>query len=147
MILRERGKCYGETIKNTIMAQGKFYQALWKHCSDMSVCSQVLVCTDAAANALSCQRLLELEKWSQEPRPKGFSAEIILSSDATGIINITPASGSPHRVEFFHTVGSMGTSDQGCALWAIQTFSFGEAGWYPHLIIRYLKLRDRDNFA
>lgn len=43
------------------MAQGKFYQAVWKHCSDMSVCSQVLVCTDAAANALSCQMLLELE--------------------------------------------------------------------------------------
>lgn len=26
---------------------------------------------------------------------------------------------------------SVGTADQGCALRAIQTFSFGEAGWFP----------------
>lgn len=99
-MLRERGKCFGEKIKSTIMAQGKFYQALWKCSSDTSVCSQVLVCTDAAANALSCQRLLELQKWSQEPRSQGFSAESILSSDATGILNITTPSASPLWVEF-----------------------------------------------
>lgn len=143
MILRERGKCYGEKIKNTIMAQGKCYQALWKCCSDMSVCSQVLVCTDAAANALSCQRLLELEKCSQEPRSQGFSAESILSSDATGILNITTPSASPLWVEFLHIVMSMGTADQGRAPWAIQPFSFGEEGWCPHLII----MRDRDDCA
>lgn len=147
MILRERGKCYGEKIRSTVMAQGKFCQALWKCCSDMSVCSQILVFTGAAVNALSCHRPLELEKWSQEPRPKGFSAESILSSGATGMINITTPPASPQWVEFSHTVVSMGTADQGCAHWAIQTFSFGEAGWYHSLIIRLLKLRHRDNFA